>query len=161
MPKATVSQETKRVNLKSCPGGYVELRQLSYYEMMHRRDIAAKMYTEQKVQPRRGKQSGRPRDRQDEETLRAQLEVMNVAIMEFEFSKCIESHNLQDNDGNLLDFSNPLSFEILDPKVGAEIGRHIDDLNQEEEEDLDPFTNAASSSSPDGLTQLNEDSDAS
>jgi hypothetical protein len=152
MPKATVSQETKRVNLKSCPGGFVELRQLSYYEMMHRRDIAAKMYTEQKVQTRRGKSGSRGRQDENMETMRAQLEVMNVAIMEFEFSKCIEHHNLEDNDGNLLDFSNPLSFEILDPKVGAEIGRHIDELNQEEEEDLDPFTNAPSSSSLDGMT---------
>lgn len=156
MPKATVSQETERHDLQTCPGGYVELRQLSYYEMMHRRDIAAKLYTEQKVQRR-----GQPRDRQgrksEPETMRAQLEVLNVAIMEYEFAKSIVNHNLEDDDGHLLDFTNPLAFHRLDPKIGQEIGRYIDDLNQEEEEDLDPFKPAPSSSSQGGETKPEND----
>lgn len=148
MPKATVSHETHRYDLRTCPGGFVELRQLSYYEMMHRRDIASKMFTEQKVQTGRARQKQSP-----EETIRAQYEIMNVAIMEFEFKNCIVDHNLEDDSGIKLDFNNPLTFRMLDPKIGEEIGRLIDDLNQEAE-DLGPLANALTSSSLDGETKL-------
>lgn len=149
MPKATVSHETHKYDLRTCPGGFVELRQLSYYEMMHRRDIASKMFTEQKVQ------TGRSRQRQAavEETIRAQYEIMNVAIMEFEFKNCIVDHNLEDDNGAKLDFNNPLTFRMLDPKIGEEIGRLIDDLNQEAE-DLGPLEKLLTSSSQDGETKL-------
>lgn len=145
MPKATVSHETFRKELRTCPGGFVVLRTLSYYEMMRRRDIASKLYTEQKV----GK-----RNRQDTEFLKAQLEVMNVAIMEFEFANCIVDHNLEDENDVKLDFTNPMTFKSLDPKIGQEIADYIDELNQEPEEgDLAPLPNAATSSSQDGETR--------
>jgi len=146
MPKGTVSQETFRHELTSLPGGFVELRQLSYHEMMRRRDIASKLFTEQQVSRNR-------KEKRTEEMLRAQLEIMNVATMEFEFGNCIVNHNIEDDNGVLLDFKSPMSFRMLDPKIGAEINRYIDDLNQEDEDDLVPLENAATSSLQDGLIE--------
>jgi len=146
MPKATVSHETHRYQLRTCPGGYIELRQLSYYELMHRRDIASKMYTEHKVQNQRQMRQS------PEEVMRAQYEILNVAIMEYEFKNCIVDHNLEDENGAKLDFNNPLTFRMLDPKIGEEIGRLIDDLNQEAE-DLGPLASVLTSSSLDGETK--------
>lgn len=139
MPKATISTETFRKELKSCPGGFVELRQLSWAEMMKRRDIASRMYADVKT-------SGNT----VQETIRQYMEVVNVAIMEFEFKNCIVDHNLEDDNGNLLDFSNPMSLSILNPKIGSEIDRYIEELNQEDEASVVPLEKPHISSLPDG-----------
>jgi hypothetical protein len=44
-----------------------------------------------------------------------------------------------------LNFSLPGTIDIHDPKIGAEIERHIDELNQEEEEDLENFSPSSTS----------------
>lgn len=145
MPRATVSHEPQRFELKSCPpDGFVVLRTLSFHEMMQRRDIASRLWTEFSQQ--KGKRS-------DQEAVRAQLEVMNVAVMEFEFKNCITDHNLEDENGVKLDFNNPLTYKALDPKVGAEINRYIETLTQEDEEDVTPLPNAHISSLQDGETK--------
>jgi hypothetical protein len=146
MPKATISTENEHKDLKSCPGGFVELRQLSWAEMMKRRDIASRMYADVST-----KQAVTP------ETIRQYMEVVNVAIMEFEFKNCIVDHNLEDDDGNKLDFSNPMSLQILNPKIGSEIDRYIEELNQEDEESVAPLDKQPTSSSRDGVTPPTED----
>jgi hypothetical protein len=139
MPRATIDlEETFRYDLKTLPadngslGGFVVLRRMSYHQMMQRRDIASKIGWEERRSTRRS--------RNDDETVKALMEVMNVATMEYEFKYSIVNHNLEDSSGNLLDFSNPESFRNLDPRIGAEIGKYIDDLNQEmDEEELENF----------------------
>lgn len=144
MPRATVSQETVRIELTTCEGGYVELRTLSYYEMMQRRDIMARISTEQ---------TGSSRSRSTKQV----MEMMNAAVTQFEFENCIRNHNLEDENGVLLDFRNPLALRSLDPKIGAEIGRHIDSLNKDDDaEDLDSSPIAATLSSQDGETEQRE-----
>lgn len=143
MPKATISTETFRKELKTCPGGYVELRQLSWAEMMKRRDLASRMYAD--VSTKQG--TATP------ETIRQYMEVVNVAIMEFEFKNCIVDHNLEDDDGNKLDFGNPMSLQILNPKVGSEIDRYIEELNQEDEASVVPLEKQLISSLQDGAKQ--------
>ena len=147
MPRATVSTDTVRKELKSCPEGYVELRQLSWAEMMKRRDIASRMYAD--VSTKQGVAT--------QETIRQYMEVVNVAIMEFEFKNCIIDHNLEDDAGNKLDFSNPMSLQILNPKIGSEIDRYIEELNQEDEQSVVPLEKQPTSSSPDGANQPIED----
>jgi hypothetical protein len=142
MPKATISTETFHKDLKSCPGGYVELRQLSWAEMMKRRDIASRMYADVKTN-----------QASMQDTIRQYMEVVNVAIMEFEFKNCIVDHNLEDDEGNQLDFSNPMSLSILNPKVGSEIDRYIEELNQEDEQSVVPLDKQPTSSSQDGEKQ--------
>lgn len=147
MPKATVSTEHVKKQLRTCPGGYVVLRQLSYAEMMKRRDIASRMYADVKTDQASMK---------SQETIRQYMEVVNVAIMEFEFENCIVDHNLEDEDGNKLDFSNPMALQILNPKIGSEIDRYIEDLNQEDEASVAPLGTPPQPSSPDGEKQPNE-----
>ena len=142
MPQATVTQETVNRNLKSCPpDGFVELRTLSFHEMNTRSDIASRMYSEQKPNVKKPK----------EEVVRGYLEIMNVAVTEFEFRNCITDHNLEDENGNPIDFTRPMQAWRLDPKIGQEIGKYIDELNNfdDEEEDLDPLVMPDFSSSPD------------
>jgi len=123
--------------------------------MMARRDIAGRLYYEQKVPPRNRAERRAQKKVEPEETRRAELEVLNVKLMEWEFSKCIVDHNLEDDDGNKLDFSNSMSYDILDPKIGAEINEYIDDMNQEDEEDQVPLERSPTSFSPDGATKPN------
>lgn len=146
MPKATVSQELHHRNLNSLPGGYVKLRTLSFHEMNQRRDIASRLWTEQQVSKK--KKTVAP------ETLRAELEIMNVVVAEYEFRNCIVEHNLEDENGALIDFTLPMQAWRLDPKIGQEISRYIDELNQEDEDDLDPLALSPFSSSPEEMTEL-------
>lgn len=143
MPRATVTQDTVRRELKTCPGGWVELRTLSFHEMNMRQEMAARVYQETE-RPKRGQKQKR------EEKIRGYFEVMNVAVTEYEYRNCIVNHNLEDENGELLDFTMPMRAWRLDPKIGQEIGNYIDELNQlddEEEEDLDPLAVQPSSSS--------------
>ena len=155
MPKATVTQETERIELKSCPpDGFVELRTLSFHEMNTRADIAARMYQEEKVG-----QVGKKKA--DDAVIRAYMETMNVAMTEYEFRNCIVDHNLEDENGNLIDFTRPMQAWRLDPKVGAEIAKAIDELNTgESDDDLDPLVIPAFSSSSAEQSRLNPSTDA-
>lgn len=147
MPRATVSHDTKRIDLRTCPGGYVELRTLTFHEMNTRQDIATRMYQEQTT----GKKKKR-----DEETIRGYFEIMNVAVTEYEFRNCIVNHNLEDENGNLIDFTTPMQAWRLDPKIGQEIDKAIEDLNQldVEDDDLSPLSDARISSFTDESNTL-------
>jgi hypothetical protein len=157
MPRATIDiEETFRYDLRTLPanngsmGGFVILRRLSYHQMMQRRDIAAKIGWEEKQTTGRRNNRNKP----EEQTIKAMMEVMNVATMEYEFKHSIVDHNLEDSNGNLLDFTNPESFRNLHPKIGAEIGEYIDDLNQEADEaELENFPIASKRSSGEEMTQ--------
>jgi len=163
MPRATIDrEETFRYDLKTLPsengdmGGFVVLRRLSYHQMMQRRDIAAKIGWEER------RSTGRQQKKGDE-TIKAMMEVMNVATMEYEFKHSIVEHNLEDSGGNLLNFDNPESFRNLHPKIGAEIGKYIDDLNQEfEDDELENFPTASKPSygetTPEKLSSISEES---
>lgn len=158
MPRATVSHDTVRKELKSCPGGYVELRTLSFDEMQTRQEMAARVYQESDA-PRRGKR----RRKQEPEKIRGYFELMQVATLEFEFRNCIVDHNLyiDDAESELLDFTKPMRQWKLDPKVGMEISKYIADLNEfeeeeeeEEEGDEHPLLGRAFSSSQDEKNML-------
>jgi hypothetical protein len=133
MPKATVSQETVRKELKSLTGGFVELRKLPFGLLLERRDNASKM-----------SMSGR-----GGEDSKVDIALMQRWSRQFEFQHCIVDHNLEDENGNKLDFNNDMSIYALDPKIGQEIERYLDELNGEEEEsDKKAFHGPSSVSSP-------------
>lgn len=122
MPRATVNTEPgEKIELKSCPEGYVRLKSLSYGELLHRRQMATKMNFQ-------GGRGG---------SMAGELQMVNAAVQQYEFSKCIVEHNLEDDSGALLDFKNPAHVALLDPRIGEEINRHIDKLNQLDDEDDD------------------------
>lgn len=133
MPVATRKQETIKHDLKTCEGGWVELRQLSYDEMLERRDGATQILMERGVRNDTAPQMA--------------IKIANKWSNQFTFPRCITDHNLTDDNNVQLNFSKPQEvFRYLDPKVGAEIERLIDELNQEADENED-FTTVSNSSS--------------
>lgn len=147
MPVATRKIETVRHDLKSLNGAWVELRQLSYDEMLERRDGATQILMERGIR--------------DTDSNQMNVKVLNRWSNQYSFPRCIVDHNLTDENGKQLDFGKPeFVFPMLDPKVGAEIEGLIDKLNQEDEKAED-FTPAPDSSSPDGESKPTNDSEAS
>lgn len=119
MPRATVSSDTERHDLKSAPpDGFVELRRMSYGEYIKRREMLSGMRLEGK-----GKDAN------------AVMQLANEKVTQFEFAKCIIDHNLEDEQGNKLVLSRPQDFSRLDPRIGQEIGDLIDKMNQFQSED--------------------------
>lgn len=126
MPRATIdTTNTERHDLKSLPkteddeAGFVELRKLSYGQILERRDMGAKIAIE-----------GLGDTRAKEEDLKVTTEMIQKAVTEFEFKHAIVSHNLEDEHGTLLNFGNPNTVHSLDPQVGQEIAELIDEMNQ-------------------------------
>lgn len=125
MPRATIdTTATERFDLKSLPAvddeeaGWVELKKLSYGQILARRDMATQMSI------------GGIDSKAKDEDLSAAIDIIQKAVTEFEFKNCIVRHNLEDANGTLLNFGNPQSVIDLDPIVGQEIGTLIDDLNK-------------------------------
>lgn len=128
MPRAVVNiEETVRKDLKSCPEGYVVLKRLTYGQYLYRREMAAKMQF-----------SGKP----GSQDVQGELAAANRKVTEFEFANCIVEHNLEDDHGKVLDFKQPHNVHALDPRIGDEIGRYIDEMNQFEAE-LPPSSNGS------------------
>jgi len=151
MPVATIKPGTTyRKDLKTLEGAFVEIRQLSFDEMLERRDKAMKM----SMEAREGK-----RARKDEKR-KIDFESAMQWTRYFEFSRCIVDHNLTDENERPLDFSNRMTLKVLDPRVAQEIERHIEELNQEDEdEDMEDFFKQHSSSSKNENRMQNDDSE--
>ena len=131
MPRATVNTDGVRVDLKTCAGGFVLLRQLSFGQMLKRRDMAARFMQEVT-------QGNAPN--------RITIDILNEVSRKYDFANCIIDHNLEDDQGNKLDFTNALVLDILDPRIAAEIEDHIDKLNLTDL-DTENFTTPVESSS--------------
>lgn len=141
MPDGTVSQETVTHQLKSLPpDGFVTLRQLSYWEMLNRRDKGSVASMES--------QTGKKRN---QETTKMLIESMQTWERKYTFANCIVDHNITDSNGQKLNFSFErieMTFKSLNPKVALEIEKLIDELNggEDEEFDSEDFPNAVSPS---------------
>jgi len=122
MPRATNDiQNTRRVELKSCEGGFVELRRMTYGQWLKRQEIAMTM-----------KMTGAAPGEQNPQNMAVDVGIQGQAVAHFEFAACIQAHNLEDDSGNPLDFKQAWAVEVLDPRVGQEIGDEIDRMNQME-----------------------------
>lgn len=120
MPRAVVTNDVVRKELKTLPEGYVELRPMTYGQAVHRRSMLKLSFTTSK-----GKGSD----------FRGEMAAANKEITQFEFATCVIDHNLEDENGNKLNFSSPVDFAKLDPRVGQEIEKYISDLNNFDEDD--------------------------
>lgn len=141
MPEAGVKTAAERFELETCEGGFVTLRQLSFDEMLDRRDGAMNVTQQMGIK-----------------NAAATIRFANKWSNYFTFPRCIVEHNLT-FDGNAIDFSKPkIALAQLDPKIGTEIEKLIDDMNQEEEE-LEDFTTAAPSASTEDSTELPNSTD--
>src|SRR5690242_176345 len=135
MPVVTLDpQAYERFELKTAPAdandpndenGWVELRPLPYGMKLTRRDKASKMMM--KSQPtQRGKSAV-------DSTI--ELETLNEWAVAYDFAYCIVDHNLTDTNKQKLDFAKPMSLKMLNPRVGSEIERLINGLNEDLDEE--------------------------
>jgi hypothetical protein len=141
MPRATVSTEAIRYDLQSLPDGFVSLKQLSFGEMLQRRDRGLR-YTQEMTQG-------------NGNAAKMQIDILNEFSRLHDFPRCIVDHNLEDDQGNKLDFGErmiKMTLAVLDPKIGSEIERLIDKLNQDEFDPEDFTTPAGSPSTTTGST---------
>jgi hypothetical protein len=117
VPRATVTQTTERFDLKSCPEGYVVIRRMTYGEKLNRQDDMMNMQT-----------TADPKDKE----MRIQIMAKKVALQDF--ANLVVEHNLTDENDTPLNFKNPAHVNLLDPQIGEEIGRYIDQINSFEED---------------------------
>jgi hypothetical protein len=125
MPRAVSGSKTERFELKTLPGtedeeaGFVELRRMTYGQLMDRRNLASGM-----------KLTG-----QGKKQMEATIDLTNRKVTEYEFRVCIVDHNLEDENGNKLDIRKPSELQKIDSQIGDEISRLIDKMNQFEDDD--------------------------
>lgn len=114
MPRAIATTQTEHHELKSLPGGYVDVRKLTYGEVLQRRSLM-KMQIEG----------------QGQKDARGEIEMMNRRATEFDFQKCLVDHNLfaDDAETRKLNLASRADLEMLDPRVGQEIEQILDALN--------------------------------
>lgn len=119
MPNATADpNKTEHFELETLPEGYVDLRKLTYGEMLRRRDIGSTM-----------RAGGNSRKKGVE------FDTDSLEIQHFEFSRCIVSHNLEDSNGRTLNMRDKNDIIKLDPRIAGEIESLISDMNQPPEDD--------------------------
>lgn len=123
MPKATNNaQDLEHHDLKTCPGGFVKLRRMTYGQFLKRQAMSMDMQM-------RGNRGNAIVD----------VGLGQEKVTTFEFSICVAEHNLEDDNDQLLDFKSPAAIQILDPRIGQEIGALIDAMNQFEEQQVGNF----------------------
>lgn len=129
---ATVPTDATRYDLKSVEGGWVELKPLPYGQLIERRDKASRM--------------SMLADNRKGDAAKLDIDMLQHQSRIYEFQHCIMDHNLGDGQGGKLNFSNTATLNLLDPRVGQEIERLIDELNQLEDVDEELFSQSHSSS---------------
>lgn len=121
MAKATVTLEVIKRDIKNAPpDGFVELKPLDYGSSLQKRDMASRMTLEAQRRGASGDGS------------KMIIDTYQRNSRFYEFSRCIVDHNLEDENGSKLNFSDIKTLDKLDPKVGEEIERYLDELNQDQ-----------------------------
>jgi hypothetical protein len=121
MPVAVVVQNSEEFKLKSCEGGIVKIRRMTFGESLVRKDMMASVAMEMQ-----GKSKGN-------ESMKLQMDLLQEKTTLWEFKNLIVSHNLTDANEKLLDFSNPAHVKALEGRIGDEIQQYINELNSFEE----------------------------
>lgn len=120
MPRATVDVEsTERHELKTCDGGFVVLRRMTYGQVVQRRALTKLSLLTQ----------GRSR------SVTGELAMASKEVTLFEYTHCIVDHNLEAADGRKLNLGVETDLDQLDPRIGQEIEGYIADMNNFEEAD--------------------------
>jgi hypothetical protein len=119
MPVAVRSTEVERYDLKTLDGAFVVLRRMSYGQILERRALMKLTFQTQ------GKSKN----------VEGEIAMANKKVNLYEFLHCVVEHNLERVEGQLLNLTNPVDVDSLDPKVGQEIERLIEKLNNFEDED--------------------------
>lgn len=122
MPKATATVvEPERHELKTLPEGFVVLRRLTYGQKLERKAMSSIASAES---------GGR-----GSKNMKMQIAMINEQAQLYDFTHCIVDHNLTDDNDEKLDFSRVEHVRLLDPRIGEEIERLMDAMNNFEEDD--------------------------
>lgn len=119
MPNATVSFDTERHELKTLPEAFVELRRMSYGQIVERRSMLKLSVAQSK----------------GSKDFKGEMAMANREITMYEFKNCIVSHNLTDANGRELNLASAMDFQALDPRIGGEIEDLISKMNNFEDDD--------------------------
>lgn len=141
MPKATLSMAPVRHNLKHCPEGWVDLRRMSFGELLASQDMAYQVSV--KASEATGKD--------DPEV---GMDMSQARVHEYQFKTCIVDHNLEDEQGHKLNFAQAATVHMLDPLIGQEISKQIDQmhrLDQKYPNSEKPSTSESSTSDERGM----------
>lgn len=123
MPRATANiVEPEKHDLKSLPGGWIVLRRLTYGQKLERKAMASVASAETQ---------GRSRN------MKLQMAMVNEQAQLYDFTHCVVEHNLEGDDGNLLNLQDINAIRSLDPRIGEEIETMMDKMNNFEEDDPD------------------------
>lgn len=122
MPVAVITQPSERRELKSCPGGYVVIKRMTYGQKLTRREM-----TRMTVSAQRG----------SKKDVQAEIDAMQRKVSLWEFANLIEDHNLDDENGRKLNFQNSMDVDKLAGPIGEEIDTLISELNNFEDDAAD------------------------
>jgi hypothetical protein len=115
MPVAVITNsQSDKIDLETCPGGYVIVRRMNYGEKLLRDGMAAKFLM-----------SGSAKD----SSMQGEIDMQTEEVALWEFANLIVEHNLTDANEVALNFKVKAHVKMLDPNVGDEIGRLIDAQN--------------------------------
>jgi hypothetical protein len=122
MPIAVVvnSVSEKKDLLTAPPDGYVIVRRMNYGEKLLRSNMATRLLMNTS---------------KDSKDFQGEIDMQTEEVAYWDFANLIVEHNLQDKDGNLLNFKNKTHVKMLDGAVGEEVGRIIDEWNTPESSD--------------------------
>jgi hypothetical protein len=117
MPVAVVTEEHHREELKTLPGAYVVVREMTYGEKLQRSSMsgAIRMF----------------KDTKSDYAGELSMETQRIAL--WDFAHLIVEHNLEDADGRTLNFQREQDVRKLASKVGDEVGSYIDKWNSFED----------------------------
>lgn len=124
MPVATVSVVPIRRDLVSAPpDGWIEIRRMPFGKKLTRQESAIES----------GMKGSAKAAKSDEAEMF--MKMIRRRITEMDFAECIVDHNLTDPNGHKLNLKDPATLDVLDPRVGEEIEKYIDELNNLEGEE--------------------------
>jgi hypothetical protein len=132
--------------------GYVMLRPLPYGMKLSRRSKATRMMM--RSQPATSRKQAQNQEQVFE------VESHDEWAVAFDYAYCVGDHNLLGRDKKKIDFqtNTHMKIKLLDPKVGTEIERLIDSLNNDEDEEtMEDFLKRQGTSSSDTTSELAAD----
>lgn len=142
MPIATANLDPEdKKDLKTCPGGYVVLRRMTYGQKLERMKHVGKLSVDMRGRGKGG--------------TKGEMEMLQKASTIYDFRACIVEHNLEKNIGtpeqpNIvpLNLKSEADIDALDPRIGEEISTLIDELNNFEDSEEGGPGNSSTVSEP-------------
>jgi hypothetical protein len=117
MPIATLIDEPERFELKTLPGAFVMVRQMTYGERMNRSNLSGAM----KIL----------KDTKSDYAGEMAMETERITL--WDFANLVTDHNLETSDGangvRKLDLKRSTDVRMLNARVGDEVGTYIDKKN--------------------------------